>query len=40
VVDASHTGLLFSADVARLTARFLREGRFAVTAPDELPATG
>ncbi len=40
VVDASHTGLLFSADVARLTARFLREGRFAVAAPDELPATG
>ncbi|MBU6247832.1 MAG: alpha/beta fold hydrolase [Xanthomonadaceae bacterium] len=29
VVDTNHTGLLFSADVARLTARFLREGRFA-----------
>lgn len=29
VVDTNHTGLLFSADVARLTTRFLREGRFA-----------
>ena len=32
VVDTNHTGLLFSADVARLTARFLREGRFAAPA--------
>ncbi len=32
VVDTNHTGLLFSADVARLTACFLREGRFAATA--------
>jgi pimeloyl-ACP methyl ester carboxylesterase len=40
VVDTSHTGLLFSADVARLTARFLREGRFADAATGELPATG
>jgi len=28
VVETSHTGLLFSAEVARLTASFLREGRF------------
>lgn len=28
VVETSHTGLLFSAEVARLTAVFLREGRF------------
>jgi pimeloyl-ACP methyl ester carboxylesterase len=28
VVETSHTGLLFSAEVARLTALFLREGRF------------
>jgi pimeloyl-ACP methyl ester carboxylesterase len=33
VVDTSHTGLLFSTDVARLTARFLREGHFADAAP-------
>lgn len=33
VVDTSHTGLLFSTDVARLTARFLREGNFADAAP-------
>ncbi|HEX5305503.1 MAG TPA: alpha/beta hydrolase [Dyella sp.] len=40
VVDTSHTGLLFSADVARLTARFLREGHFAAaaTAGGELAA--
>ncbi|HET6433317.1 esterase/lipase family protein [Dyella sp.] len=36
VVDTSHTGLLFSADVARLTARFLRSGRFA---DASMPAT-
>jgi fermentation-respiration switch protein FrsA (DUF1100 family) len=29
VVETSHTGLLFAAEVARLTALFLREGRFA-----------
>jgi pimeloyl-ACP methyl ester carboxylesterase len=28
VVETSHTGLLFSAEVARLTAGFLRDGRF------------
>lgn len=28
VVETSHTGLLFSAEVARLTGVFLREGRF------------
>jgi len=28
VIDTNHTGLLFSAEVARLAARFLREGRF------------
>jgi pimeloyl-ACP methyl ester carboxylesterase len=28
VVETSHTGLLLSAEVARLTTRFLREGRF------------
>lgn len=39
VVDTSHTGLLFSTDVARLTARFLREGRFAgATLADSPPA--
>ncbi|RUL76722.1 alpha/beta fold hydrolase [Dyella choica] len=32
VVETSHTGLLFSAEVARLTASFLREGRFDPTA--------
>ena len=30
VVETSHTGLLFSAEVARLVTRFLREGRFLV----------
>jgi pimeloyl-ACP methyl ester carboxylesterase len=29
-VETSHTGLLFSAEVARLTTRFLREGQFGV----------
>jgi pimeloyl-ACP methyl ester carboxylesterase len=29
VVETSHTGLLFSPEVARLVAGFLREGRFA-----------
>jgi pimeloyl-ACP methyl ester carboxylesterase len=29
VVDTSHTGLLFSADVAHHTGRFLRQGSFA-----------
>jgi hypothetical protein len=28
VVETSHTGLLFSAEVARLTANFLRKGSF------------
>jgi hypothetical protein len=28
-VDATHTGLLFSSDVADLTVGFLRNGRFA-----------
>ncbi|RDS85256.1 alpha/beta fold hydrolase [Dyella psychrodurans] len=28
VVETSHTGLLFSAEVARLTGQFLRSGRF------------
>ncbi|MEZ5460622.1 esterase/lipase family protein [Dokdonella sp.] len=28
IVETSHTGLLFSAEVASLTASFLREGRF------------
>lgn len=31
VVETSHTGLLFSNDVARRTAHFLRVGRFAVS---------
>jgi pimeloyl-ACP methyl ester carboxylesterase len=30
-VDATHTGLLFSSDVAELTVGFLRNGRFAPT---------
>jgi pimeloyl-ACP methyl ester carboxylesterase len=34
VVETSHTGLLFSAEVARLTAQFLREGRFDPTSPS------
>jgi hypothetical protein len=29
VVDTSHTGLLFSADVAQSSGRFLRHGSFA-----------
>jgi hypothetical protein len=29
VVETSHTGLLFTPEVARLVAGFLREGRFA-----------
>lgn len=29
VIDASHSGLLFSSEAARLAARFLRHGRFA-----------
>ncbi|HEY8681887.1 MAG TPA: alpha/beta hydrolase, partial [Rhodanobacter sp.] len=29
MVDTNHTGLLFSQDVARQVARFLREGHFA-----------
>lgn len=29
IVDVSHTGLLFSPEVAAMTARFLRHGRFA-----------
>jgi hypothetical protein len=29
VIDASHTGLLFSAEAARQVAAFLREGRFS-----------
>jgi pimeloyl-ACP methyl ester carboxylesterase len=38
VVDTSHTGLLFSTDVARLTARFLREGHFAAAEPVGIQA--
>lgn len=37
VVDTSHTGLLFSADVARLTAHFLRHGHFAGTDTRAVP---
>ena len=38
VIPASHSGMLFSAEAARLTARFLREGRFgAVDAPARTP---
>ncbi|WP_140719206.1 alpha/beta fold hydrolase [Pseudomonas sp. Hp2] len=38
VVDASHTGLTFSAEAARRVAGFLREGRFdAGTAPGGAP---
>ncbi|RDS84486.1 alpha/beta hydrolase [Dyella monticola] len=33
VVETSHTGLLFSAEVARLTASFLREGSFGPLSP-------
>lgn len=33
VVETSHTGLLFSAEVARLTASFLREGSFGSLSP-------
>jgi hypothetical protein len=33
VVETSHTGLLFSAEVARLTANFLREGSFGSLSP-------
>ncbi|NMW24930.1 alpha/beta hydrolase, partial [Rhodanobacter denitrificans] len=33
VVEANHTGLLFSQEVARLVAEFLRDGRFT-GAPD------
>ncbi|HTC26031.1 alpha/beta hydrolase [Dyella sp.] len=33
VVETSHTGLLLSAEVARLTTQFLREGRFDPAAP-------
>jgi pimeloyl-ACP methyl ester carboxylesterase len=32
VVESTHTGLLFSAEVASLTAGFLRDGRFAANA--------
>jgi pimeloyl-ACP methyl ester carboxylesterase len=38
VIPASHSGMLFSAEAARLTGRFLREGRFgAVDAPARSP---
>ena len=33
VVETNHTGLLFSAEVAREVAQFLRGGRFATSAP-------
>ncbi|GAB2574999.1 alpha/beta hydrolase [Dyella jejuensis] len=33
VVETSHTGLLLSAEVARLTTQFLREGRFDANGP-------
>ena len=32
VVEASHSGLIFSREAASHAARFLREGRFAETA--------
>jgi pimeloyl-ACP methyl ester carboxylesterase len=35
VVETSHTGLLLSAEVARLTTQFLREGRFS-----QVPSSG
>lgn len=37
VIPASHSGMLFSAEAARLTGRFLREGRFGVV---DAPAPG
>jgi pimeloyl-ACP methyl ester carboxylesterase len=38
VVDASHSGLLFSAEAAAQTTRFLRRGRFQHT-PAQAPAS-
>lgn len=38
VVETSHMGLLFSAEVARQTAQFLRQGRFGHGAPSERSA--
>ncbi|HEY1140175.1 MAG TPA: alpha/beta hydrolase [Lysobacter sp.] len=38
VIPASHSGMLFSAEAARLTARFLREGRFGLVAGPGRPA--
>lgn len=35
IVETSHTGLLFSAEVAALTASFLREGRFVAASEAE-----
>ena len=34
VIDTNHTGLLLSADVAKLTASFLRAGRFAASSAE------
>ena len=38
VIDTNHTGLLLSAEVSRLTASFLRDGRFAP--PSDSAAAG
>ena len=38
VIPASHSGMLFSAEAAGLTARFLREGRFGPVAGPDRPA--
>jgi pimeloyl-ACP methyl ester carboxylesterase len=38
VVEASHTGLLLSAEAAQRAGRFLREGRFGEAEPAGLPA--
>jgi hypothetical protein len=38
VVESSHTSLLFSPEVARRVACFLREGQFAAVPPAGTPA--
>jgi hypothetical protein len=38
VVESSHTSLLFSPEVARRVACFLREGQFASVPPAGTPA--
>lgn len=40
VIRASHSGMLFSAEAARLTAQFLREGRFGQAGPSVAPPPG